>query len=76
MALDKTTLINDLKAMFDYEALQEDHPEDSRQRVAQKMADAIDKYVKSGDGKYQAGTLTAGTTAVTAVGSGATIKMT
>ena len=76
MALDKPTLITDLKAIWDYEAIQDDRPEDSRNRIAQKMADAIEKYVKSGDGKYQAGTLQAGTNAVTAPGNGTVIKLT
>lgn len=48
MPLDKATLITDLQAIFDYESEQEESPDQSRVRVAQKMADAIDKYVKTG----------------------------
>lgn len=48
MALDKPTLVVDLQVIFDYEATQETNPDQSRIRVAQKIADAIDKYVKTG----------------------------
>lgn len=74
MALDKLTLITDLQAIFDFEATQEIDADQSRIRFAQKMADAIEKYVKSGDGKYQGGLL-AGATAVTSVPNAAVIKM-
>jgi hypothetical protein len=73
VALDKPTLINDIRALFETEATKEDHPEDSRDRLALGLADAIEKYVKSGDGKHQAGTLQAGATAVTPVGGSPTV---
>lgn len=69
MALDKATLIADLLAIFNNESAQETDPDQSRIRLANQMADAIEKYVKSGDGVYQVGRLTAGATVVTAVGS-------
>ncbi len=73
MALVKATLSAAIKAALDYEAGQDVNPQDSRQRIADKLADAIDAFVKSGDGKYQVGTLTAGATAVTAVGGTPTV---
>ena len=73
MPLDTATLTNDLKAIFDFEAAQETDPDQSRQRIATQMANAIEKFVMSGDGKYQNGTLTAGSTPVTAVGGAPTV---
>lgn len=64
--LDKITLKADIKAAFEFEALQDADPDLSRERIAQKIADAIDKFVKSGEGIYQAGTLKAGSTVVVA----------
>jgi hypothetical protein len=45
-------------------------------RFATGLSDAIDDFVKSGDGIYQAGRLTAGATVVTAVGILPAIKIT
>ena len=67
MALDKATLINDIEVLFNYEATQTISPDQSRVRLATGLANAIEKYVKSGDGIYQGG-MTAGATLVTAVG--------
>lgn len=75
MALNKTALKNGIEAL---------HAElfanagnlttaQAGTRYATEMADLIDAFVKSGDGKYQAGTLTAGATAVTAVGGTPTV---
>jgi hypothetical protein len=75
MPLDKPTLQTSLEAIFEYESTQEVSPELSRQRVASKMADAIEAYVKSGDGQYQPATLKAGGNIVTANVAGATIKI-
>lgn len=75
MALNKNTLKDALlQAMNDASNVDNTTPLQRRQLLAQKFADAIDDYVKSGDGKYQGGTLIAGTNAVTAVGgSGVTV---
>lgn len=48
MALDKSTLKNAIEAAFTFEADKVDHPEDSRSRIAQALADAIDVYIKAG----------------------------
>lgn len=64
MPLDKPTLIADLQKIFDDESVVEVNPALSRQRVASKMADAIEKYVRSARVKYNNG-LTAGSTPVT-----------
>ena len=50
MALDKTILAGQLKAIFDGvspEASDETNPEVLRQKVANEMADAFDAFVKS-----------------------------
>ena len=46
--LDKPTLINDLEALFNNEATQETDAAASRTRIATAMANAIEKYVKTG----------------------------
>lgn len=74
--LDKTGLKAAILAIFNDMATRVDHPETAREDFATALSNAIDTFVKSGDGKYQAGTLTAGATAVTAVGTSATIKIT
>lgn len=48
MPLDKPTLISDLEAIFDFESTQEESPEESRIRIANEMANAFDKYVRTG----------------------------
>lgn len=75
MPLDKATLITDLLEIFTYESVQETDPVSSRTRIANKFATAIEKFVKSGDGKYQAATLQAGATPVTGTGSGIIVKI-
>lgn len=47
----------------------------ARTEFATKLSDAIDAFVKSGDGKYQGG-MVAGSTAVTAPGNPTVIKLT
>lgn len=75
MALNKNDLKNDLlQAMNDASDVDNTTPQQRRELLAQKFADAIEAYVKSGDGKYQGG-LTAGATAVTAPGNGTVIKL-
>ncbi|WP_234111686.1 hypothetical protein [Chryseobacterium sp. R2A-55] len=44
----KPILIQDLLEMFETESNANEKPEDSRQRLAEKMAEAIDKFVRSG----------------------------
>lgn len=48
----------------------------ARTKFSNDLGTLIETFVKSGDGHYQAATLTAGSTAVTAVGGGATVKIT
>jgi len=67
MALDKATLKASIESAFDFEATQIDSPDASRSRIAQALADAIEIYVKGGDGIYQGG-MTAGANNVIAVG--------
>lgn len=71
MALDKTTLKNGIKALHDelFANAGGLTPAQAADRYADEMANLIDAFVKSGDGVYQAGRLTAGATTVTAVGS-------
>jgi hypothetical protein len=75
MALDKATLKDALEAIFTFEATQTTNPQDSRTRIAQGIADAIDSYVKGADGIYQGGTLIAGSNPVTSTGAGPAIKL-
>lgn len=44
----KPILINDLLEIFTSEAAATENPAESRQRIAQKLADAIDKFVRTG----------------------------
>jgi len=48
MPLVKTNLKNDIKAAFDDEANKEVDPAEARERIAEKIADAVDSYIKAG----------------------------
>lgn len=71
MALDKAALKTGIKTLA--EQLWNDSatqtPEQAREAFATGLSNLIDAFVKSGDGVYQAGTLKAGTTVVTALPS-------
>jgi len=45
----KTQFISDLLEMFETESQKKDNPSDSRQAIAEKLANAVDKFVRSGD---------------------------
>lgn len=68
MALDKATLKTDimtlLEGLFNNSAGMT--PAEARESFVNGLADAVEKYVKSADGIYQAGSLMAGQVAVTA----------
>lgn len=49
MPLDKPTLKNDILQLFNDESDVDVDPAEARQRQAQRLADAIEKFVKSGD---------------------------
>ncbi len=73
----KPQLYEDILAIFEYEAGQVDNPQESRKRIAQKLTNAIDKYVRAGKVEVDAGvsvsttgTSTAQTGATTAKGIG------
>lgn len=72
MPLDKATLKNGIKLLHDDMISRQI---DSNEEYATRLADLIEAFVKSGDGVYQPGKLTAGSNLVTAVGSPA-IKIT
>lgn len=76
MALNKNQLKADLlQAMSDASDVNSTTPAERRELLADRFATAIEAYVKSGDGKYQNGSLTAGATAVTSVGGATVIKL-
>ncbi|MEI7486869.1 MAG: hypothetical protein WCJ72_05575 [Chryseobacterium sp.] len=65
----KPILINDLLTMFSFEAQANEKPEDSRQRLAEGLANAFEKFEKSG--KVSVTVATTGTaTAQTGTGTG------
>lgn len=69
--LDKTILAEKIKAAFDSESNKEiDSPAKARERIAQKMADAIDNYIRGGE-VTTAVTGTSPSGAVTGTGKGA-----
>jgi len=45
----KTIFVNDILEIFEFEAQQKDNPGESRKRIAVKLANAIDKFVRAGD---------------------------
>lgn len=49
MPLVKENLKNDIKAAFDAESDVEVNPAEARERIAQKIADAVDSYIKAGN---------------------------
>lgn len=53
--LDKDVLRQEIAAAFTFEADKTDHPEESRSRIADKLATAIDNYVKSATINYTSG---------------------
>ena len=55
MALDKTSLENAIKAALDAECDITVKPAEARQRMAEKIANAIDTFVKSGTVTVEAG---------------------
>ncbi|AKK74434.1 hypothetical protein OK18_19070 [Chryseobacterium gallinarum] len=65
----KPILLNDLLEIFTSEASATEKPEESRQRIANKLADAIDKFVRSGEVKVTVAT-TGTATAQTGTGTG------
>lgn len=75
MALNKPALKNAIKTSLDDLATRTENPEQARNDYAEALANAIDAFVKSGDGKYQPGTLQAGPNTVTAISPGAIIKI-
>jgi hypothetical protein len=66
MALDKGTLKSTLIALF---TDMETKATDGKEEFAERLSNAIEEFVKSGNGIYQAGTLVAGATTVTGVGT-------
>ncbi|WP_312394739.1 hypothetical protein [Chryseobacterium sp.] len=45
----KTQFVIDLVEIFDTESEKKDNPAASRQAIAEKLANAVDKFVRSGD---------------------------
>lgn len=45
----KPILIEDLLHAFEHEAEQKESPEQSRQRLAEKIANSVDKFVRAGE---------------------------
>lgn len=72
MALDKTSLKNGIQTLL---TDMRSRDEDADDEFAERLSDLIDAFVKSGDGVYQAGTLTAGVNVVTPVGFLPAIKI-
>jgi hypothetical protein len=50
-------------------------PAEARTQFVNGLADAVENYIKSGDGIYQPGKLQAGANPVVSVGTGAAIKI-
>lgn len=67
MALDKATLKTTIKTLSEtlFENTGNMTPDQARDFFAQGLADAIEVYVKSGDGVYVLGSLQAGANPVT-----------
>lgn len=77
MALNKTSLEQELQAAFDVESDVEVDPAQARARMAKAIADAVDRFVKSGTVTVSpgipvstAGSATAQTGATTGTGTG------
>jgi hypothetical protein len=71
MGLDKTTLKNEIQAAFDAESDVEVNPAEARARIATKLSEAIDKFVKSGTVTVASG-IAVSTTGTAAAHTGAT----
>lgn len=65
----KTVLISDLLEIFTSESKATEKPEESRQRMAENLAAAIDKFVRSGEVNVNVKT-TGTATAQTGTGTG------
>ncbi len=75
MALNKAQLKADLlAAMAEASNVDGTTPAERRELLADRFANAIDAYVKTGDGKYLGG-MVAGSTAVTAPANPTVIKL-
>ncbi len=51
----KPILVKDILAIFENEAEQTESPEQSRERIAEQLANAIDKFVKAGKIEIETG---------------------
>lgn len=51
----KPTLYKDILKIFDGEAGATEKPEESRKRIAQELANAIDKFVRAGKVEIESG---------------------
>lgn len=71
MALQTTALKNGIKDLMNelFTNSSELNPAQAADRFADGLSQLLETYVKSGDGRYQAGTLTAGANPVTSSGS-------
>lgn len=45
----KMVFVADILEIFEFEAQQKNNPTASRQRIAEKLANAIDKFIREGD---------------------------
>lgn len=70
MALNKIALTQAIKDAFDFESEKDVNPAEARERQAQKIADAIDVFVKSGDVTTMVTGTSATGGAVTGTGAG------
>ncbi|MCX8018941.1 MAG: hypothetical protein N2747_00435 [Chitinophagaceae bacterium] len=64
MALNKEQLSAEIKGILDDMLTR---TQNSNEEFANRLANAIDNYVKGADGKYISGTLVAGSTPVTSI---------
>jgi 20S proteasome alpha/beta subunit len=71
MPLDKPTLKQDIRSLLDnlFNNSPDMTPEEARGLFVDGLADAVENYVKSADGQYQPGSLTASNGVVSAVGT-------
>jgi len=63
----KAAFIIDLMEIFNFESQATENPTASRERLAQKLADAIDKFIRTGDVKVN---VTTSGTATSQAGTG------
>jgi hypothetical protein len=71
MALDTATLKQEIQSAFDAESDVEVNPAEARQRIANKLGAAIEKFVKSGTVTVSSG-IAVSTTGTAAAQTGAT----